>query len=242
MRAILFDFGGTLDNPRHWLDRFLTHYQEAGVGLTRAELDVAFDKATQTAYGAAPSLREFGLSSLVHYLVKLQLEELCQNGSGRVKALVNEAAAGRFDALADRIGRAFIEESVRGMGETRQILATLHPKFKIGVVSNFYGNLDRVLAEAGFSELVDGIADSSRLGVFKPALGIYQAALDQLSVAANEAVMVGDSLDKDCGPARRLGCSTVWLRHREAEGVDPGGLADFTIGSLAELKDLMWRV
>jgi HAD superfamily hydrolase (TIGR01509 family) len=247
MRAILFDFGGTLDYPRHWLDRFLTHYREAGVELTRSELDAAFDKATHIAYRDASSIREFGLSSLVHYLVKVQLEELALNGSGRVRAVLDKAVARQVDSprngigrLADRISRAFVEESIAGLRASREILTALRTRFKIGVVSNFYGNLDRILAEAGFGELVDALADSSRLGIFKPDPGIFQAALDQLGVAAGEAVMVGDSLDKDCVPARRLGCSTVWLRHREASGSDSEGLADFTIGSLAELKDLIW--
>src|ERR1700760_3016859 len=102
MRAILFDFGGTLDYPRHWLDRLLTHYLAAGVILTRDELDRAFDAATQTAYRAAPALREYGLAELVFYLVGLQLENLRRNGTEQVKAVVEEAAIGGFDNLATR--------------------------------------------------------------------------------------------------------------------------------------------
>jgi len=241
MRAILFDFGGTLDYPRHWLDRLLTHYLAAGVILTRDELDRAFDAATQTAYRAAPELREYGLAELVFYLVGLQLENLRRNGTERVKAVVEEAAVGGFAELATRISDAFLPESLRGMAESRQVLASLRERYKIGVVSNFYGNLERVLAEAGLGEYVDMIADSSRLSIFKPDAGIYRAALSGLGVSPGEAAMVGDSLDKDCAPAKRLGLTTVWLQHRDAARIkDVEGVADFTIAGLAELKTLKW--
>lgn len=243
MRVILFDFGGTLDFPRHWLDRFLNHYHQAGVILTRDELDRAFDTATQTAYRAASSIRSYGLSEVVRYLVGLQLEDLRRNGSERVRAAVEEAAGGDLDELAERISRGFVRESMGGLVESRDILTVLKQRFRIGVVSNFYGNLDRVLFEAGLSELVDTIADSSRLGIFKPDPGIYRAALTGLGVEAAEAAMVGDSLDKDCAPAKRLGLTTVWLRHVDAvQSKDVEGIADFTIERLAGLKTLKWPV
>jgi putative hydrolase of the HAD superfamily len=85
------------------------------------------------------------------------------------------------------------------------------------------------------------IADSSRLGIFKPDAGIYLAALAGLNVSPGEAAMVGDSLDKDCAPAKRLGLTTVWLRHLDTAQVeDVEGVADFTIAGLAELKTLKW--
>ncbi len=243
MRVILFDFGGTLDFPRHWLDRFLTHYHEAAVVLTRDELDKAFDTATRTAYRAASSIRCYGLSDVVRYLVGLQLDDLSRNGTGRVKAAVEQAAGGDFDKLAERISGGFVQESIAGLVESRDVLAALKPRFRIGVVSNFYGNLDRVLSEAGLSELVDTIADSSRLGIFKPDPGIYRAALAGLGAQPGEAAMVGDSLDKDCAPAKRLGLTTAWLRHADAaQTKDVEGVADFTIEGLAELKTLKWPI
>jgi FMN phosphatase YigB (HAD superfamily) len=242
MRVILFDFGGTLDFPRHWLDRFLTHYHQAAVILTRDELDKAFDSATQTAYRAVSSIRGYGLSEVVRYLVGLQLEDLRGNGTGRVKAAIKEAG-GDLDELAERISGDFVRESMGGFVESRDVLKALKQRFRIGVVSNFYGNLDRVLDEADLSELVDTIADSSRLGIFKPDPGIYRAALAGLGVQPAEAAMVGDSLDKDCVPAKRLGLTTVWLRHADAaQTKDVDGVADFTIEGLAELKTLKWPV
>ncbi|HXR24980.1 MAG TPA: HAD family hydrolase [Candidatus Binataceae bacterium] len=245
MRAVLFDFGGTLDWPRHWLDRFLTHYHDAGLRLTRAELDPAFDAATRTAYRSSAALRNYGLAELLPFLVNCQLEYLRDLESKRVQRFAAElGTASVMRELTRRISDAFVKESIVGLARSRAVLATLGGDLKIGVVSNFYGNLERILDDAGFTALVAAIADSGKLGLYKPDPGIYRAALARLAVPATDAIMVGDSLDKDCAPARALGMRTVWLRHQDAPPADDQARshADFTIISLEELNDLLCRI
>jgi putative hydrolase of the HAD superfamily len=244
MRAVLFDFGGTLDCPRHWLDRFLTHYHDAGLRLTRAELDPAFDAATRTAYQSATTLRNYPLSDLLPFLVRRQLEFLRDAESARVPRIAAELRAPVVTAeLTSTISAAFVRESLSGLARSRAVLGALGGNLKIGVVSNFYGNLARILDDAGYSELVAVIADSGRLGIYKPDPEIYLAALATLAVPATEAMMVGDSLDKDCAPARRLGMRTVWLRHHEAPPDSRARIhADFTITALEELNGLLCQM
>ena len=245
MRAVLFDFGGTLDWPRHWLDRFLTHYRDAGLRLTRAELDPAFDAATRTAYRSASALRNYGLAELLPFLVSRQLEYLRDVESARTPRFATELGTDAvIRELSRRISDAFVKESIAGLARSRAVLAALDPRLKIGAVSNFYGNLARILDDAGFTGLVAAIADSGRLGLYKPDPGIYRAALATLGVPATAAIMVGDSLDKDCAPARGLGMRTVWLRHQDAPPTDEQARshADFTIIALEELNDLLCRI
>lgn len=242
MRAILFDFGGTLDSPRHWLDRFLSHYRSAGVDISRIELDVAYSAAIRTAYGAGLAIREFGIGELVRYLVDLQLPMLRRGGSPRLTRFLEDAVAGgELDRIAKQIAEGFTAESRCGLEQSREVLSRLAARFKIGVVSNFYGNLDRVLVEAKIAEFVAVVVDSARLGYFKPDCRIFKAALNGLDIAAVDAAMVGDSLDKDCAPARRLGMRTVWLRHRDTAAREQSAmLADYTIRALEEVEKLQW--
>lgn len=241
MRALLFDFGGTLDYPRHWLDRFLAHYREAGIAIERAELDPAFDAATRTAYRAGIRLRECGMAELVAYLVGLQFDHLRAHGPSGIRgALSHEAHDKHGLGMGGRITRAFVAESREGLAYSRRVLAELAPRFRLGLVSNFYGNLDRIVVESELSRYISAITDSGRLGVYKPDPAIFAAALDQIGSRPDETAVIGDSLGKDCAPARRLGMRTVWLRHREFAHLSCDGLADFTIDSLAELKDLKW--
>jgi putative hydrolase of the HAD superfamily len=121
-------------------------------------------------------------------------------------------------------------------------MARLNGGFKLGVVSNFYGNLDRVLADARLERYFAAVVDSSRVGIFKPEPGIYEEALKKLRIRPEETAMVGDSLTKDCAPAKRLGMRTVWLRadsnRTVAETAD--SLADVTIQSLDEVARIQW--
>ena len=52
---------------------------------------------------------------------------------------------------------------------------------------------------------------TSRAGVAKPGAGIFQRALAELDVRADQAVHVGDSLRKDWEGARSIGMRAILL-------------------------------
>jgi HAD superfamily hydrolase (TIGR01509 family) len=236
--AILLDFGGTLDYPEHWLDRFLRHYKTAGLELDRATLDRAFTLATGRAYRSAERMREFRLEATIRYLVELQLAELA-SVQGCLAASIDTLGREHF---AGAISRSFAEESRTGLAASRLVLQRLAGHYKLGVVSNFYGNLDRILEEAEMLSLFGFVGDSSRLGSFKPDPAMFHAALEVLGTEPGATLMAGDSLTKDCAPARAVGMQTAWLRHPTAFAkADQMQASDFTITALAELEHLSWK-
>jgi FMN phosphatase YigB (HAD superfamily) len=236
--ALLFDFGGTLDGPRHWLDRFLAHYRAAGIDIERAELDPAYENATRAGYQATRVVQRFGLVDLARFLVGNQVEFLAKNGPASVRERLTAEGPKGMHRTVEKITAGFVEETRTGLATNRPLLDELRRRFRIGVVSNFYGNLERVLAEAKLANLIGATIDSARIGAFKPDTRIFEAALRALHVDARDAAMVGDSLDKDCHPAHALGLRTVWF--------NPNGVtaspdaADFTIADLTELKTIEW--
>jgi putative hydrolase of the HAD superfamily len=238
----LFDFGGTLDGPVHWLDRFLAHYRAAGINIARAELDPAFADATKIGYGATRILSRFGLTDLVRFLIGHQVEYLRKSGPPNVRAVLEDGGAKGRHRIVEAITTSFAAETSSGLEHSREVMAALSGRFKLGVVSNFYGNLDRVLADARLERYFAAVSDSSRVGIFKPEPGIYQDALKKLRTGAPETAMVGDSLTKDCAPAKTLGMRTVWLRadsnRSVAESAD--SLADVTIESIDEVARIAW--
>lgn len=238
---LLFDFGGTLDGPTHWLDRFLAQYRAAGIEISRAELDPAFDHATRTGYRSTKVVARFGLVDLLRFLVGHQFEYLRASGPDPVRAMLEGAgAAGRHRAV-EAVTSSFVRETAAGMERSRALLGELQARFRIGVVSNFYGNLDRILAEARLDRFLSAVIDSSRVGIFKPDAAIFTAALKMLRAAPESAVMIGDSIDKDLVPARALGMRTVWLqtdRSRSAIGSAPA--ADYMIDSLDAVAGIQW--
>jgi putative hydrolase of the HAD superfamily len=242
INALLFDFGGTLDGPLHWLDRFLAQYRAAGIEITRAELDPAFAQATRIGYGATKILTRFGLTDLVRFIVGHQFEYLRQGGPAKVRAILDEGGAKGRHRIVETITASFVRETTTGLEHSREVIAALHGRFKLGVVSNFYGNLDRVLADARMDRFFAAIADSSRVGIFKPEPGIFEFALKEMHAAAAETAIIGDSLGKDCAPAMKLGLQTVWLRTDSSRAVPEGAelSPDVTIGSLDEVAQIQW--
>jgi HAD superfamily hydrolase (TIGR01509 family) len=232
IRYLLFDFGATLDVPgAHWLDRFLGHYQHFGIELTRPELDLAFSDATGRGYRAGERIYHYGLKPLLDLLVNWQIDYLLEHLPQKVSPSIRN--------FAGPIAERFFAESMAGYEHSRPILAALAARFRIGVVSNFYGNLEAVLQEAGLRPLIEAVIDSSRVGSFKPDPAIYQAALSALHAPSDQTAMVGDSIAKDCVPARALGLRTVWLNAAPIEythSIEAG--ADLIVRDLNELVEI----
>lgn len=241
--ALLIDFGGTLDVPRHWLDRFLDHYQAAGIGIDRARLDRAFSHATQLGYENSAGLRQAALAEIVGFLVHHQLDWLERHAAEHSLDLASLSPSARV-VLERSICDRFVDESRATTLPTRELLRDLHDRYRIAVVSNFYGNLRVILDECGFMDFIDAAVDSSAVGIFKPDPALFLIAMRELGIGAADAAMVGDSLGKDLAPARQLGLRTVWLCNSlsgDREGSDDRELAaDYLIRSISELRDLQW--
>src|SRR5262249_23698929 len=82
-------------------------------------------------------------------------------------------------------------EGLCGMAEggwerSRALLSRLRGRVRIGVVSNFYGNLEVLLAEAGLAAALDTVVESARVGVEKPDPAIYRLAAERLGVPPRE--------------------------------------------------------
>jgi HAD superfamily hydrolase (TIGR01549 family) len=250
--AILFDFGGTLDCPSHWLDRFLTHYHDAGFDIAREELDPAFAFANKAGYGAGKAMERFKLGDLVRFLVGNQFEYLRAEGPDRFRAALSKMDSRERFRNVERVRESFLKETSAGLARGRDILARLKPQFRLGVISNWYGNLEVILAEAGISRMLDAIIDSTKVRAFKPDPAIFHAALKALRTKPIETAMVGDSMNKDMAPAHRLGMCTVFLRargHEHEPAASPAqssnGMSkivepDHAIDSLEELLTLPW--
>ena len=140
--------------------------------------------------------------------------------------------------MVEAVTNSFVRETSIGLAHSREVLGALKGRFKMGIVSNFYGNLENILVEAKLSRYFATVADSSRIGIFKPDAGIFEAALKKMQCAPESAVMIGDSLSKDCVPARKLGMRTAWLRTGSQSG--DAAAADFTIQSLDEVARIQW--
>lgn len=221
--GILFDFGGTLDSDgEHWLDRFFALYRQESIDFPEDVIKRAFYRAVSLCE-ADSRVNSWGLRSLMRHHVGLQFTELGLEEPGK----------------RDRMIDTFCSKSERFLRRNAQLLQRVRERFRLGLVSNFYGNVATICEEAGLSPSLDVVIDSARLGKKKPDPEIYLAALHALGLSPEQAVFVGDSYDRDMMPARRLGMKTIWLKGpnpRIPANADP---VDACITSLAELESLV---
>ncbi len=127
--------------------------------------------------------------------------------------------------------------------DTKAVLAELVSRgYHLGVLANQNPGLRQRLADWGIADYFSVIASSSELGLAKPDTKIFEKALEMAGCTAAEAVMIGDRLDNDIIPAKRLGMQTVWIRSGLAafRPTKLGtGYADFVIDSLKGLEKLL---
>lgn len=199
MKAVLFDFGGTLDSDGlTWGDRFFPLYREAGLPLSREAFDRAFYKSDDN----LPTRFALAGKALPE---TLQLQVGC---------VLEEAAPDRRDLTAAIAGR-FLDESRAAFARNKPVLERLAKKYKLGIVSNFYGNLSDILKAEGLLGYFGAVADSERVGHIKPSREIFDHAMKTLGVSPAETLMVGDSIKRDMKGAEDLGMPHALISQKE---------------------------
>lgn len=113
--------------------------------------------------------------------------------------------------------------------------------YKIGVIANQSAGTEGRLEGWGLLKYIDVVAASAELGVAKPDRGIFDKALEMAGCTAKEAVMVGDRIDNDISPAKKLGMKTVWIRQGFAIYQNPQRAEeqpDYVVDNLSELREI----
>lgn len=226
IETVLFDFGGTLDaDGVAWKERFHALYRAEGLDLSAEAFAPIFYAADDALVGALPP--SAGLEETVDALAAGLEAELKRRGAG------NGSARGR------RVASRFLSEMSLAFARNRPILKALRERYRLGVVSNFYGNLEAACQSSGLASLFGVMADSQRVGAEKPEPAIFRAALSALNAAAETAVMVGDSLRRDGEGARRSGLSFIWIAPREVQAAERRGAADAAVTGLPDLLEIL---
>jgi len=196
IQAVLFDYGGTLDSDGvPWFQRFLAVYRTCGLDIGEEAFALAF-------YASDDNLRDR------HALTQLGLEPTVRLQVEDVLALM---APDRADLIAP-VTQAFVTQTRRKLEENRPILENLRREgYRLGIVSNFYGNLEAILTGENLRGLFDVVADSAVVGATKPDPAIFRAATDALGLCPERACMVGDSIARDMNGAHNLRMPHVLL-------------------------------
>jgi HAD superfamily hydrolase (TIGR01509 family) len=92
---------------------------------------------------------------------------------------------------------------------TREILERLGKRYTLGVISNADGKIAAVLERCGIADCFQSITDSGLVGQEKPHPVIFDVALRDMKVAAEESLYVGDVYSVDYMGAKRAGMRAI---------------------------------
>jgi putative hydrolase of the HAD superfamily len=92
---------------------------------------------------------------------------------------------------------------------TRDSLERLRKSFRIAVISNADGGIERVLTRCGIADCFESITDSGIVGIEKPRKEIFEAALLAMNARPEESLYVGDVYSVDYVGARNAGMQAV---------------------------------
>jgi len=216
--SVLFDFGGTLDaDGVRWAERFHEAYRAEGGSLDFEAFEPLF-RATDRELLHNSGTRHLGFRAMINTQAGLIVES-----SPDTRGIDAQRVAARFHAAALEV-----------VNRNRPILERLTRQSRLGIVSNFTGNMDHCLEELDLAKFFDAVADSTVVGQEKPDPRIFTEALAVLGVAPEESWMVGDNFEADIRPAQALGLRTCWLAPANRPS-PPGGLFTARIARLPEL-------
>lgn len=122
---------------------------------------------------------------------------------------VNDPALAREMADAYESAQRASHPLIGGAAEAVERLAA---RFRLGLLTNGPADIQRLKLEGtGLAGAFEAVIISGEAGVGKPSPDAFRLAVDRLGVGAEEAVMVGDSWERDVQGALGAGMSAVWI-------------------------------
>jgi putative hydrolase of the HAD superfamily len=241
IRAVILDLGHTVwdynPRPQTWRLNVLRLHERLLSTLGAAPQPQALDRALGETF--------------TRWVERFRTGQLEQPPSG---LLVQEALAS-LDVSAEQA----ISEELGGVifgaeldfpvvePDSLWALAELHGRgLGLGSVTNtilLESGIRDALYRLGLLRYIDAVVVSSAAGYQKPHPALFRRALDELGVAAADAVFVGDRLWEDVGGARAVGMRAVLTHQYRQEPFDGATCPpDAVIRRLSELPDEIERL
>lgn len=204
IEGVLLDYGGTIDtNGLHWGIVMWDMYQKNKVPVAKEEFELAFSYGERTLAVEKHIYPGHNFFDTLLIKTRLQFEFLAKE---------NFLPTTNYDAAISAVAsgcNTFAQESI---DKAKPVLDELAAKYKLVLVSNFYGNIETVLEHFGIKKYFPQIVESAVVGIRKPDAAIFSYGVNMLQLPAANCVVIGDSYSKDIAPGKKAGCKTIWLK------------------------------
>jgi putative hydrolase of the HAD superfamily len=257
VRAVIFDLDETLIEEETSNDASALAAGEiaaARCGVDRVALLTSLRKRSRELFLAGPMIdycRDIGISARealwgsftgdnasLQYLRRWMPTYRIQSWTAALEELGIDD-----QVLAAELAEFFaIDRSRRhvAFAESEQVLHELKKKFRLALITNGAPDIQGTKIDgsnlAGFFETIIISGDH---GFGKPDLRIFQLALERLKVTPHEAVMIGDSLNRDVAGARDAGIRTIWINRYKRTLTDIQPVPDIQLTDLRDLPAIL---
>ncbi len=219
--AVIFDVGGTLlhvaRDPREHAIEAVAHLGRVSIEAYAAGIEQA--QREWRAAGGAPEKEDLAETWVAHNRRALQLTRF----------------EGDVESAARLMEESFLSKGWEVFPDVHPALAEIRAlRLPMGIVSNWPATLEATLSQLEIRDYFGPVVASGVVGYTKPHPQIFRIALDELGVAADRALYVGDSVPHDVQGAAAAGVHAVLL---DRAGLFPS--ARKQIRSLVELPALL---
>jgi len=232
IKAIIFDYGGTIDSrAEHWSEVIYRGWKAADIDCDKSVFRDCY------VYGeryleAHPDIIRPEHTYYDTMLRKIRAELTHLDDEFGIKLSDIEASATKAAEYCDQFAAMCVDEA-------KPALRALAEKYPMALVSNFYGNVDSVITAYGIRPFFRFVIDSTDVKVRKPDPRIFAIAIERFGLKPEEVLIVGDSLKNDILPGDALGCPTVWIKGKGWTDKDDAITHDPMIKTLPELLTLL---
>ena len=195
IRGVFLDLGWTLFRPvnREW---FLGEWFFDIVGKEVLE-QVPPEKRNEV-FGQALAYLDS------HHLLFTEEEEICQFQEFYKVIARGLPQLGISLEQAEEMGRRKVLDTGNYVffHGIKDILQSLRQRYRLGIISDTWPSVERILKSGGIDGLFDCKTYSCHLGVWKPHRRMYQDALEKMGFAPEQTVFVDDDEDNLAGAAQ----------------------------------------
>ena len=230
LKGVIFDYGGTIDSRGvHWSEVIWDGYCDAHVAVTKEQFRECYVFAERELAKVRHILPHHNFHDLL--LIKMRIELGYLAGQGLLNADCIEPLAAKIALYCYRAARSSVEEA-------RPVLEALYAHYPMVLVSNFYGNVESVLADFDLRRYFRDIIESAVVGVRKPDPKIFRLGVDALGLKPEEVLVIGDSYKKDIVPAESIGCHVAWIKGKGWTADEDAQMHPNIIKNLREILDV----
>jgi len=199
IKAILFDFGGTLDSDgTDWFTRIYKIVTRLSGPLDKDE----FQKLTRQAADEIAQMEDAST---------LPLEGMASRICRETHTIMSQNDHQIICWDPEEVVQEFLAETIPVLERNLPTLEKLHQRFRLGCISNNWGNTAGWCKQFQFDRYFETMIDSTVVGCSKPDRRIFQAALDDLQLRPEICAYVGDYYESDIQGAAAAGLTPVWI-------------------------------